>query len=220
MQRQMELQNARFESLNQTLINQTQIHQDSVRSELRGVHAAVEAVSSLSQGQANTMIDMLQDIKSQAGAASLQQEGASGALWNDSSTEKTNLSSVASGSDQNSSCSEHRSEGESAVNAELIRSIERLCGLIYEKERTLDTFSGDDDDNDDAEAIIQDLQTILDSAKRQSDAIPTEVVTSQSQQVIGGWNDKEFQRSVRRFVREFGLVELGLNQSSTSLLPT
>ncbi|QKX58645.1 uncharacterized protein TRUGW13939_05772 [Talaromyces rugulosus] len=94
----------------------------------------------------------------------------------------------------------------SGLDLEMIRSIERLCGLVQEKESTIDTY-----DDDQADGIIDDLQVILASAQKKVETtwqMPDKWSSEESERA----NSTDIVRKIQRFNRRFGRDGLGLNQ--------
>jgi hypothetical protein len=90
----------------------------------------------------------------------------------------------------------------------MIQSIERLCGLLYEKDRAINTYS---DVNEQAESIMHDLQVILELARKQDTAM-LQMQDTLSSKKSSRTDQKELDYGMRRFLRWFGQTELRLNQ--------
>ncbi|CAJ2504424.1 Uu.00g118180.m01.CDS01 [Anthostomella pinea] len=174
------------DSLHMALKSQEEI----VRSGISSVHEAIMTMSSVSSPDTRAMLDMVRDIK--------------GLLIDTSSRKNGHSTEIVGGS----------ASPQSDISADdgLTQSIERLSGLIHEKDRAVDTFA---DADPQAENIIQDLRAILDSAWKQGHIIRQirDVSAGLTNSTI---NQIEARSELQRSGRDFGQLELVVNPRSQS----
>ena len=84
-----------------------------------------------------------------------------------------------------------------STSLDMIQSFERLCGLLHEKDRTLNTYS---DVNEQAESIMHDLQVILELAWKQDTAM-LQMQNTLSSEKSSKTDQKEADYGMRRFLR-------------------
>lgn len=97
-----------------------------------------------------------------------------------------------------------------SVDEHLVRSIERLGQLVQEKERTYDTFDSDDDDCD---AIIEDLSNILSEAKKKSRDL-----ADNAEELDCGRRYGRLARSITHFNKVHGSNTMTINPRGESCL--
>ncbi|KAI0840332.1 ankyrin [Hypoxylon sp. FL0890] len=196
VQTQALAQETNFSSLRHSISNTINTQSDSIRTSLDTLHGSITALASVPQPQGQSMLDLLQEIK--------------GLLI--SSTQPNPVHVTNSSYDVSmlspASASESSSQETAGDDTELINSIDRLCDLIHDKGRTIDTYS---DDNEESQGIIQNLQTILQSASERGQVIAWNATHSRP----GETSKQEFERISRRFERAFDRYGIAINQGVT-----
>ncbi|KAH7137398.1 hypothetical protein B0J13DRAFT_609452 [Dactylonectria estremocensis] len=113
--------------------------------------------------------------------------------------------------DENVSRGQHETEDEgSHVDRQMLESLDRLCGLVDEKQRAINTYT---DDDELAESIMEDLQQLVRSVKQRE--APVEHIETG---VFGGGelSAVPFQSGLRRFGRAFGNGTLSINEGGST----
>ncbi|KAF2963472.1 hypothetical protein GQX73_g10101 [Xylaria multiplex] len=139
-----------FTALNQSLRSIETSQQDVLRPRLTSIQAAIENASSMSRSDANTVIDLLSELK--------------GLIVSQSGTQtKNQLGSLFDCQHEGHVRTKKGTEGLSTSDSGLVLSITRLCSLIKVDAKSFDT---DVDCDTEAEDIIEDLQNLIRSAQR------------------------------------------------------
>ncbi|KAI0856822.1 ankyrin [Xylaria cubensis] len=171
-----------FATIDQSLQSFQSSQQTDLQTGLSSIHDAIRKTESIRQADANSMLNILSELKGlmlsqnrirQGGQA----EDASEDATEDHDRRKKNFQKV------------------STFDDSLVTSIIRLCSLIDEKERS---FNTDEDDDPQAEGIINDMQSMIRSAQDYAEA---------KQGKTGLYSD------LRRFDKAFGQVKLFLNSA-------
>ncbi|KAF2963833.1 hypothetical protein GQX73_g9743 [Xylaria multiplex] len=172
VEKQTESLTAKFDGVDNTLHTQ----HDKLQNGLTSIQAAVDNMSHMSQMKADFMLDLLIQMRNSIVNPTRQGE------VTDNTLEQRRESSI--------EYIKEEGEDNSALNADLVQSITRLCRLIKEKNRIFDTEAEDDPQ---AEDIMEDLHTLLDSARKYG---------------------KACRGDLRRFRQAFGQVQLLVNQET------
>ncbi|KAI1410600.1 ankyrin [Hypoxylon sp. FL1857] len=196
VQTQTCVQETNFSSLRQGISDALNTQSETIRTGLDTLHGSIAALTSMSQPQGQSMLDLLQEIKGLI-ITSTQPNQAYAA---ESSCAESILSPA--------SPSESRNQETTDEDTELIDSIDRLCDLVHDKGRIIDTYS---DDNEESRGIIQNLQTILQSASERGQVINWNTTHSKP----GESSKEEFKRISRRFERAFDQYRIAVNQGVT-----
>ncbi|OTA60082.1 ankyrin [Hypoxylon sp. EC38] len=196
VQTQARMQETNFSSLKQNMSDTINTQSETIRTGLDTLNGNIAALTSVSQPQGQSMLDLLQEIKGLL-ITSTQQDQVIAA-------ESRSEESISSPASPSQSCS----QGTPSDDTELINSIDRLCDLIHDKGRTIDTYS---DDNEESQNIIQNLQTILRSASEQGQVVDWNPTHSKP----GETSEEEFKRISRRFERAFDQYRIAINQGAT-----
>ncbi|RSM20957.1 hypothetical protein CDV31_000004 [Fusarium ambrosium] len=172
MQTQFESQTASF--LNAAR-NMTSSHADgrsALEAGLSSIQETIEATHSISSEDTRSMFQLLQEIKDRVAPEST------------GGTESTKVK-----------CDHEQTMGGTApsLNHKMLESINSLCGLIDEKRDAIDVYAEDDDQ---AESVIEDLQTLVKSLRGQK--LPVS-------------DQESFEKDLRRFGRSFGSNVLSIN---------
>ncbi|OTA76188.1 hypothetical protein M434DRAFT_402543 [Hypoxylon sp. CO27-5] len=196
VQTQARIQETNFSSLKQNISDTINTQSDTIRTGLGTLNESIAALTSVSQPQGQSMLDLLQEIKGLL-ITSPQKDQVN-------ATESSHEEAMLSPASSPQSCS----QGTPSDDTELINSIDRLCDLIHDKGRTIDTYS---DDNEESQNIIQNLQTILRSASEQGQVVDWNPTHSKP----GETSEEEFKRISRRFERAFDQYRIAINQGAT-----
>ncbi|KAI0540429.1 ankyrin repeat-containing domain protein [Xylaria digitata] len=172
VEKQTESLTAKFDNVDNTLHTQ----HDRLQSGLTSIQAAVDNMSYMSQMKADFMLDLLIQMKN--------------SIVNPTRQEKVTDNTLEQKGESNIKYVKEDENDESALNADLVQSITRLCRLIKEKNQTFDTEAEDDPQ---AEDIMEDLHILLDSVRKYG---------------------KAFRGDLRRFRQAFGQVQLHVNQEN------
>ncbi|KAI1213181.1 ankyrin [Annulohypoxylon truncatum] len=189
IQTQTRVQETSFSNLREGICGAVDARSETILTRLSTVSEDIAARARISQSQGDSMRSLLEEIKGLLVTSPNQhQTGAAGATGGESSN----------------SC--HVMEDD---DGELIQSIDRLCGLIHDKERTINTYTyTDDDDDEESKGIIEDLQTILQSAYQRGELIESRQTHAETKQ-----DGKALFKSIsRRFERGFDQYEIQINQ--------
>ncbi|KAI3340872.1 hypothetical protein F4824DRAFT_516118 [Ustulina deusta] len=159
---------------------------DTLQSNISSIQASIENVSSVSNSNTNTMLNVLDEIKnlviSHSPRGSNQQEQEIDCAPGHHSNPGRGASAV----------------DEPGSNNSLIHTIMRLCDLIKLKNRTFDVHEECDSE---AEDIIEDLQTLLNLARRHGNTVQRGFEVSAS----------VLRSEFRRFNQAFGQFRLAVN---------
>ncbi|KAI0531906.1 ankyrin [Xylaria digitata] len=143
-----------FTALNQSLRFIQTSQQEVLQPHLTSIQAAVENASSMSRSDADTMIDLLGELK--------------GLIVSQNGTQtKNQLKSPLDCQHENRGRTEEKTERMETSDDSLVLSITRLCNLIKENAKSFDTDAGCDTQ---AEDIIEDLQNLIRAAQRSAKA--------------------------------------------------
>jgi len=123
---------------------------DDLRSDYGSIKDAITALPAVSASQESTMVQMLKQLQDQVSALSLGSPKPQ-QLDNPIGDNREATTSTTSGPSDSVSVSD--------PNEMLSKSIEKLSALVQSKPRIMDVY--DERDGDQAEVIIQDLQSIL-----------------------------------------------------------
>ncbi|KAI0412920.1 ankyrin repeat-containing domain protein [Xylaria grammica] len=167
---------------------------DKLQKGLTSIQAAVSDVSHMSQTKADSMLELLLEIKNSIvnpNPSTCQRKTVA-----DNALEQRNQS--------NNEEVEADTTDKPSLNADLVRSITRLCRLIKEKDQSFDT---NEEDNTQAEDIIEDLQTLVGSAQRYGN-------TASSIIKKGATNKRDLRSDLRRFSQSFGQFKLLINEEN------
>ncbi|RWA07939.1 hypothetical protein EKO27_g7150 [Xylaria grammica] len=167
---------------------------DKLQKGLTSIQAAVSDVSHMSQTKADSMLELLLEIKN--------------SIVNPNSSTCQRKTVTDNAPEQMSQSNNEEVEADTAnkpsLDADLVRSITRLCRLIKEKDQSFDT---NEEDNTQAEDIIEDLQTLVGSAQRYGN-------TTSSIVKKGATDKRDLRSDLRRFSQSFGQFKLLLNEEN------
>ncbi|KAI1454940.1 hypothetical protein F4805DRAFT_438037 [Annulohypoxylon moriforme] len=197
IQTQAHVQETSFSDLRESLCGEISTQSESIRTRLNTVCEDVAARPAMSQSQGDCMLGLLQEIK--------------GLLT--SSPNKYSTSVAESTGDTSATPSSSQPSSNHGVGIDdddgLIQNIDRLCGLINDKQRIINTYANDDEESD---GIIEDLQTILRSAWQQGELVEPRIIPEEDEV-------REFKRISKQFQRGFGQYGIAINQGVVNQKP-
>ncbi|KAI0455707.1 ankyrin repeat-containing domain protein [Xylaria acuta] len=168
---------------------------ERLQNGLDSLQNAVDDMSSVSRKKANTILDLLTEIKNSITNPN-QGEFQQGTLKDDALEQGG-----------------HTLRGVNADNnadpdPDLIRSIARLCGLVKEKSTT---FDRDMDEDTQARDIIEDLWILVDSVQKYGNVTTHEVSSTGTQSSL---DQKVLRSNLMRLRQSFGHYKLLVNQET------
>ncbi|TGJ81434.1 hypothetical protein E0Z10_g7345 [Xylaria hypoxylon] len=190
VEKQTESLISKFGDVDNTLHTQ----HDELQNGLTSIQAAVGDMVHMSQTKADSMLDLLAEIKNSI--VNLTRGACQPGTVTGNTSEQ--------GSESNNEEVWAEKNVKSVLHANLVQSITRLCCLVKEKNRTFDT---DAEDNTQAEDIIEDLQMLLDSAQRYETTVSSTIAHRSI-------NRKLLRSDLRRFGQAFGQFKLLVNQEA------
>ncbi|KAM0562978.1 hypothetical protein ACHAPJ_001821 [Fusarium lateritium] len=169
---QLDAQTADFLSIENNISNNYNNGHKDLQASLSLIQQTIDSTSSISASVTASMLSLLNQIKDHVAPD-----------YKDSN-KATNTTSSES---EPTIC-----ESNKDIDQTMVESINRLCSLIDEKRDAVDVFAEDDDQ---AESVIDDLQTMLKAVRKGQ----------------GHDFDELFEKGIRRFGRSFGHGELSIN---------
>ncbi|KAM5355218.1 hypothetical protein ACJ41O_001864 [Fusarium nematophilum] len=193
MQKHIDSQAAGFLNVEKNIASGQVDHQNTLQTEFSKIQQTIEKVesqTSICAQDTSSIHDLLKEIKDHL-----------------LSNSKTNESGPAqAGSDGGRAGKQPVSDpGLSDSDQRMLECIDRLSSLANEKLEAIDVYSEDDDR---AESVIQDLQSILSSVQGQKHSIS---LTSSAMSPRISLPESSFWSNLRRFGRYFGTGELSIN---------
>ncbi|KAI0552308.1 ankyrin repeat-containing domain protein [Xylaria curta] len=161
---------------------------------------SVDDMSSVSQGKANAILDLLTEIK--ANMNNPNRGALKSGTPNDDAFGKIDHTAWANVNDH------------TGPDPGLIRSIKRLCGLVKEKSTT---FDRDAEEDTQAEDITEDLWILVDSVQKHGNATASPTHEVPSTGTHSSLNRKALRSNLMRFRQSFGHCKILLNQETGEL---
>ena len=197
MQKEHDAQAERIARLESCIASNFSSQESAMQAKLSSIEQALEMRSPISADKISTMQELLQEIKQHVTTTSPR---------------PSNSATTSANETHPSSCDDVRPDSDDkpvhpVIDKEMIDSIDRLCRLVYDTERCIDTYT---DDDDEANRIIEDMQNILRSARKHCEHIQLTQINSTLAE--GDKAAEAFDRSLHRFSRSFGHSQLSINQ--------
>ncbi|KAI2468980.1 ankyrin [Annulohypoxylon bovei var. microspora] len=174
-------QETRFYNLGEDICDRVNVESETIRARLNTMYEDITAQTVVSQSQSDSMLGLLKEIKGLLITTPNKQQ-----IHVTKSGQEVSVSPL----DSKPLTRGYETAGD---DEELIQSIDRLCGLIHDKERTINTYTNDDDEE--SKSIIHDLCTILQSAYERGELIES----NQTHLKPGEDRSEDFERISRRF---------------------
>ncbi|KAI3324204.1 hypothetical protein HD806DRAFT_494427 [Xylariaceae sp. AK1471] len=198
MNEQHNAQNTRITNLEENIFSSLDTCESNTKAELSSIQQCIGATSSISTQKLDEIHTLLRELKYSMIPA----------LSQHSSTGVKVYREAGGGSPNALPADSYSLNGRLSVCEEMRDSIDRLCELVQEKGRCIDTYA---DDDDQANRIYEDLQTLLKSVRKQyvsACQMKANISTTEAQAVA----HQPFYDDLHRFGRSFGQGELFINQ--------